>query len=307
MWTVDSKFGDHQKAEIDTVSHMFMNTIYTTGLRGEYNTTGNLGAPRINRIFIDRPETDQFIFTQPYDYVVSPVDRFHFTNTLSPITNLSYNTCGDRTNGEDRLTAKFGVNAGKRLGIGFNVDYLYGRGYYSEQSTSHFKFLLYGSYLGERYQAHLLFSTLDQKVTENGGITNDEYIKHPDSFDDNFATNEIPTVLERNWNRNSNQHIFFTHRYSFGFRKKVKMTDDEIAARKFAMESQKENEALREKQKAQRKAEREGLDFDEDEYEKQSFGGRPDDAKIAGKEPVATEKSTIRDVSASTAGKRLTV
>ena len=96
-------------------------------------------------------------------------------------------------------------------------------------------------------------------------------------------------MLERNWNRNSNQHIFFTHRYSFGFRKKVKMTDDEIAARKFAMESQKENEALREKQKAQRKAEREGLDFDEDEYEKQSFGGRPDDAKIAGKEPVATE------------------
>ena len=160
VWTVDSKFGDRQKAEIDTVSHMFMNTIYTTGLRGEYNTTGNLGAPRINRIFIDRPETDQFIFTQPYDYVVSPVDRFHFTNTLSPITNLSYNTCGDRTNGEDRLTAKFGVNAGKRLGIGFNVDYLYGRGYYSEQSTSHFKFLLYGSYLGERYQAHLISSII---------------------------------------------------------------------------------------------------------------------------------------------------
>ena len=76
VWTVDSKFGDRQKAEIDPVSHMFMNTSYTTGLRGEYNTTGNLGAPRINRIFIDRPETDQFIFTQPYDYVVSPVDKF---------------------------------------------------------------------------------------------------------------------------------------------------------------------------------------------------------------------------------------
>jgi hypothetical protein len=88
------------------------------------------------------------------------------------------------------------VNAGKRLGVGFNVDYLYGRGYYSEQSTSHFKFLLYGSYLGERYQTHLLFTTLDQKVTENGGITNDEYIKHPESFDDNFATNHqrVPSL-----------------------------------------------------------------------------------------------------------------
>ena len=291
VWTVDSRFGDQRKAAVDTVSHMFMNSIFTTGLRGEYNTTGNLGAPRIHRIFIDRPETEQFIFTQPYDYVVSPVDKFHFTNTLSPITNLTYNTAGDRITGEDRLSAKFGVNAGKRLGVGFNVDYLYGRGYYSEQSTSHFKFLLYGSYLGERYQAHLLFSTLDQKVTENGGITNDEYIKHPESFDDNFATNEIPTVLERNWNRNSNQHIFFTHRFSFGFRKKVKMSEEEIAARKFAMESEKENAALHEKEAAKRKAEREGTDFDEEEYEEQSFGGRPDDAKVAGKEPATTEMS----------------
>ncbi|WP_443866185.1 putative porin [Leyella stercorea] len=291
VWTVDSRFGDQRKAAVDTVSHMFMNSIFTTGLRGEYNTTGNLGAPRIHRIFIDRPETEQFIFTQPYDYVVSPVDKFHFTNTLSPITNLTYNTAGDRITGEDRLSAKFGVNAGKRLGVGFNVDYLYGRGYYSEQSTSHFKFLLYGSYLGERYQAHLLFSTLDQKVTENGGITNDEYIKHPESFDDNFATNEIPTVLERNWNRNSNQHIFFTHRFSFGFRKKVKMSEEEIAARKFAMESEKENAALHEKEAAKRKAEREGTDFDEEESAAQSVGGRPDDAKGAGKAPATTEMS----------------
>ena len=189
VWTVDKRFGDIQKAEVDTASHMFPNTIFTTGLRGEYNTTGNLGAPRINRIFVDRPETEQFIFTQPYDYVVTPVENFHFTNTLSPFTNITYNNAGDRTNGEDHFVAKFGVNAGKRIGAGFNFDYLYGRGYYSNQSTSHFKYLMYGSYLGDRYQAHLLFSTLHQKVTENGGITNDEYIRHPESFDDDFATN----------------------------------------------------------------------------------------------------------------------
>lgn len=94
VWTVSRKFGDRIPAQVDTLSHMFMNTIFTTGLRGEYNTTGNLGAPRINRIFIDRPETEQFIFTQPYDYFVTPVDKFQFTNTLSPFTNLTYNTAG---------------------------------------------------------------------------------------------------------------------------------------------------------------------------------------------------------------------
>ncbi len=280
VWTVDQRFGDRRTAEVDTMSYMYPNTIFTTGLRGEYNTTGNLGAPRINRIFINRAETDQFLFTQPYDYVVSPVDQFHFTNTLSPLTNLDYNTAGDRTNGEDRFKAKFAVNAGKRLGVGFNIDYLYGRGYYSNQSTSHFKYLMYGSYIGDRYQAHLIFSTLNQKVTENGGITNDEYIKHPESFNDDYATNEIPTVLEHNWNRNNNTHIFLTHRYSLGFSRKVKMSDEEIEARKFAMASQKENKEQKDMEEARRKAKREGRDFDEKNFKKQTFSGRPTNARV---------------------------
>lgn len=280
VWTVDQRFGDRRQAELDTMSYMYPNTIFTTGLRGEYNTTGNLGAPRINRIFINRAETDQFLFTQPYDYIVSPVDQFHFTNTLSPFTNLDYNTAGNRTNGEDHFKAKFAVNAGKRLGVGFNVDYMYGRGFYSSQSTSHFKYLMYGSYIGDRYQAHLIFSTLTQKVTENGGITNDEYIKHPESFDDNYATNEIPTVLERNWNRNNNLHVFLTHRYNLGFNRKVKMSKEEIEARKFAMASQKENQAQKDLEEARRKAKREGREFDEKKFKKQTFSGRPDNARV---------------------------
>lgn len=292
VWTVDQRFGDRRQAELDTMSYMYPNTIFTTGLRGEYNTTGNLGAPRINRIFINRAETDQFLFTQPYDYIVSPVDQFHFTNTLSPFTNLDYNTAGNRTNGEDHFKAKFAVNAGKRLGVGFNVDYLYGRGFYSSQSTSHFKYLMYGSYIGDRYQAHLIFSTITQKVTENGGITNDEYIKHPESFDDNYATNEIPTVLERNWNRNNNLHVFITHRYNLGFSRKVKMSKEEIEARKFAMASQKENQAQKDLEEARRKAKREGREFDEKKFKKQTFSGRPDNARVVNTSAPTDSTST---------------
>lgn len=295
-WIVSRKFGDRTPVQVDTLSHMFMNTIFTTGLRGEYNTTGNLGAPRINRIFIDRPETEQFIFTQPYDYFVTPVETFQFTNTLSPLTNLTYNTAGNRTNGEDHFTAKFGVNAGKRIGVGFKFDYIYGRGYYQNQSTSHFDYTMYGSYLGDHYQAHLLFSTNHQKVTENGGITNDAYITHPESFDDTYTTSEIPTVLEQNWNRNDNQHIFLTHRYNIGFNRKVKMSEEEIKARKFAIESMKENEALLEKELASKKARREGRVFDEEKFDnKQTYSGRPDDAKIAGDEPADSLTNNISD------------
>lgn len=297
VWTVDSKFGDIRKAEPDTLSHMYMNSIFTTGKYGEYNTLGNVGSPRISRIFIDRNEDGQFIFTHPYDFFVKPVDTFHFTNTLSPFTNLNYNTCGNRTNGEDHFTAKFGVNSGKRLGVGFNFDYIYGRGFYQNQSTSHFNYTMYGSYLGDRYQAHVLMSTNHQKVTENGGITNDYYITHPESFDDDFLSNEIPTVLEQNWNRNDNQHIFFTQRYNVGFNRKVKMTEEEIKARKFAIESKRENDARKK---------REEQENDTDNHERiinaklpgiankglneQTYSGRPDNAKVVGDEPQNINK-----------------
>ena len=287
VWTVDTRFGDRRLAVPDTVPHMFMNSIFTTGMRSEYNTTGNLGAPRINRIVIDRPETGQFIFTQPYDFVVTPVDQFHFTNTLSPFTNIAFNTAGNRTNGEDHLTAKFGVNAGKKLGVGFKFDYLYGRGYYQNQSASHFNYTTYGSYLGDQYQAHLLLSTNHQKVAENGGISDDNYIVHPESYSDNYETSEIPTALSQHWNRNDNQHVFFTHRYNIGFNRKVPMNEDEIKARKFALASKKENEA-------QKKKELTGKEGRKPEEDKPVAQGRPDDAKIMGAEPIAQQKDSNR-------------
>ena len=270
VWTVDEKFGDISPAVPDTLPEMFMNTIFTTGLRGEFNTTGNVGAARQNRIFTDRSDYDDFIFNEPYGYFITHPGDFHFTNTYSPITNLSFNTCGNRTNGEDHFKALFATNAGKRIGLGMKFDYIYGRGYYSDNSSSLSGFTLWGSYLGDRYQAHLLTTLNHQKQAENGGITNDNYITHPESFNDNYTEAEIPTMLSSNWNRNDNQHIFFTHRYSLGFQRKVPMTEEEIKAKKFAMESAKENAARRAKEKAQKEAEEGGNEFGEEDYERQA-------------------------------------
>lgn len=287
VWTIDERFGDRQPAEPDTLSHLFMNTIFTTGMHGEYNTLGNVGSPRINRIFIDRQQSQsQFLFLEPYDFFTKNIGNFHFTNTLSPITNLSFNTCGNRTNGEDHLKGVFAVNAGKQLGMGLHFDYIYGRGYYSNQSTSLTNFTFYSSYLGDRYQAHLVASTNHQKVAENGGITNDDFITHPEIFNESFAEDEIPTVLAQNWNRNDHHHIYLNHRYSFGFNRKVPMTPDEIEARKFAMKAKKENEAAEAKRKARERARRNGEEFDEEEYDReQRSAGRPAEARIMGDAP----------------------
>lgn len=284
VWTIEPRLGFIRKATPDTLSHMFMNTVFTEGLRGEYNTTGNVGTARINRIFIDRKTDEQFAFTSPYDYFITPVEEFHFTNTLSPFTNVSYNTCGDRTEGEDHIVAKFGVNAGKRLGVGMKFNYIYGRGFYDRQGTSLFNYTLFGSYLGDRYQAHLLMSLNRMKVTENGGVTDDNYITHPESFSESFEPSEVPVVLQKNWNRNKNQHVYLTHRFNLGFNRKVPMTQEEIEARKFAIAAKKDSEKRKKDRNKQNGDVRDSNKRNavKETDEEQNLTGRPDDARIVG-------------------------
>ena len=277
-WTLDRKFGDRIFVEPDTIPHLFMNTTFNSGMYGEYNHTGSNYTPRLSRVFINRPESDIFIFTQPYGFVDKRPEKFLFMNTLSPYTNVLYDNCGNKTNGEDHIDAKFAVNAGKRINIGFDLDYAYARGYYSNQSISHFNGILFGSYIGDRYNLHLFFNTSHQKATENGGISNDNYITHPEAFQDSYNENEIPTILSENWNRNDHQHIFLTHRYNIGFYRKVKMTEAELKARQFAMESKKAKEA-----KDGNKLE--GANLGRKEISKPM--GRPEGAKIMGAEPKA--------------------
>ncbi len=276
VWTVDRKFGNVIPTEPDTLHHLFPQSLYNMGKYGEYNTIGNNYSARENRIYIDRKESSSFIFTDHYSFFMRDPDEFQFTNTLSPLTFLTYDNCGDKQNGEDRLDAKFAVNVNKRLGVGFQMTYDYARGYYASQSVSHFNGSLFASYLGDRYNAHFLFSTNHQKATENGGITNDEYIQHPESFTDDYSDNEIPTVLTQNWNRNDNLHLFLSHRYNIGFYRQVPMTEEEIKAREFAKASQQEKE--------QQELKKEGKDAPKGRPT-EAPKGRPEGAAIAGIEP----------------------
>ena len=139
------------------------------------------------------------------------MNEFQFTNTLSPITNLSYHSCGNKQDGEDRLRAYFASNINKISGIGFKLDYLYGRGYYNNQATSLFNGSLYGYYLDDRYNMHAWISVNHMRMGENGGIENDDYITHPEDFTRSYGSRDIPTILSENWNRNEDQTYYLTH------------------------------------------------------------------------------------------------
>ncbi len=295
-WKVDRRFGDVIKAELDTMPHLYQNTVYNTGVYGEYNSIGNNYSSRQNRIFTDRKPFGEFIFVDSYDYTTKAPEDFLFLNTLSPYTNISYDNCGDKQNGEDHIDAKFAVNANKRLGFGFDLDYYYGRGYYQNQNNSNFRASLFSSYRGDRYQMHLLTSFYHRKATENGGITNDNYITHPEQQTTSYSENEIPTVLDDNWNRNNSQHVFFSQRYNLGFYRKVKMTEEEIKARKFAQESAKKKKEKESAEDILRKDDHNGAGRrDDSQGPKKTPMGRPDNARIMGDEPGMKKDSLVND------------
>lgn len=217
VWKVNDTFGDRIKSEIDTMSYQFQNANFTDGVTGQYNTLGNMGSPRISRLYMARKVMSDFIFADPFDFFIVEPGDFYFTNTFSPITNVTYHECGDKTDGEDRITANFAVNAGKKIGLGFKLDYLYGRGYYANQSTSQFNASLFGSYVDDKYEAYLLLGANHLKNAENGGIEDDLYVTNPESLPSKYGSTDIPTVLSKAWTRVYSNNVFFSHRYNLGF------------------------------------------------------------------------------------------
>lgn len=222
MWTLSETLGERTIIPADTASLNFQSTNLVEGMEGHYNYLGNLGTPRLSRIFFERRFSDEpTMFLAPYSSFYVRPDEMRFTNSNIPYTNLTYYKAGSRVNGEDRFKAYFSVNANKRLALGFNIDYLYGRGYYANQAASHFNAGVFASYIGEKYQMQAIYNNHFLKMNENGGITDDRYITRPDEVDDVGGSQYIPTHLENAANRNHNFYLYLTHRYRLGFHREV--------------------------------------------------------------------------------------
>ena len=228
QWKVTRRLGNIVPIPVDTLHAGFQNTNDPAGPTGQYNYLGNLGSPRMSRIFFDRKEESQFFFTDPYDQSVLRPEDVTFTNTFSPYTNLTYYKSFHNRNSEERFKSYFAINANKRLGFGFYIDYLYGRGMYNNQSTAFFNGGLFASYRGDKYDMHFIFNNDNLKMRENGGISDDRYITDPLGMAEGkkqYESTDIPTVLNKVWNHNTSYHTFLTHRYNLGFYKDKEKTD----------------------------------------------------------------------------------
>lgn len=216
-WVVDEIFGNKKPIHVDTLTHAYQNNSLSEGMIGEYNTLGNLGSPRINRIFMNREESQNFIFINPFDQFFVTTDKFRHYNTKSPYLNASYNTCGSKTTGYDNLKVIYSQNIGKKANFGGSYAYMYGQGYYNSQNTGFMNASAWGSYNSDHYGMHFYYQYNTMKMAENGGITDESYITHPENQTIKYGSNDIPTFLDRTWNRQSHHIVFLNHHYNIGF------------------------------------------------------------------------------------------
>ena len=228
QWVLEPRLGTVINAENnDTVVHNFQNFNNTDGYTGEYSLLGNTGSPRYNRIYMNRiDDSGDFMFLRPLSFFRSGgLQEFRFTNTLSPITNLAYHSVGSKINGEDRVRAYFATNINKDAGLGFKIDYLYGRGYYVNSATSSFGATLYGYYRGERYNVHAYANVNHLKMFENGGLEDDKYIREPEKLDQDYSSTDMPVMLQDTWNRNHERNFYLTHKFNLGFYRELEVPD----------------------------------------------------------------------------------
>ncbi|MDR1601750.1 MAG: putative porin [Tannerella sp.] len=215
-----SELGERYIVPMDTDR---MNTAGSTLIEGQgiaVAHTGNIGSPSQSRIFTERRESRDFIFADPYDaYIITPQNG-HFYDTKVPYTNVLYTRAGSSDRMEEQLKMLLTSNFGKKINIGGDFDYIYGRGFYHSNGNKLINYRLFGSYRSDRYEASAHLRNFNMVSSENGGLSNDRYVTHPDEFADGkrkIDTKSYPTRLTGTWNRVRGKDLFLSQRYNLGF------------------------------------------------------------------------------------------
>jgi hypothetical protein len=203
QWTINTNTGLPDIIQPDTLHHSFHNVHLTEGMFGTYSHLGNMGSPRLSRLWFEREQPDDFIFDAPFDFWIKDATDFRFTDAKTPHTSIDYYKGGNRRTGEERIKGYFAANFSRKVGIGFDMDYLLGRGRYENQATSMFDARLYTYYRGDIYHMYVSLNRDNVKVAENGGIHDLLYITAPEAMAQGsrqYSPEDIPFRLYYNWN-----------------------------------------------------------------------------------------------------------
>ena len=226
-WHITERTGEIIAGNPDTLQTDFTNRQLVEGQGRSMQYLGNLGLPAQSRVYFERPERTNFMFMDNFNIYTKSPKTFDFINTKIPHSNISYISAGGRQVKEERLTGGISVNFGKKLNVGFDVDYLYARGFYHSQSAKHLDWVFYGSYISDRHRFHAFINPVDYTNAENGGITDDRWITDPKTMGENRGVRSlnIPTVMENTWNHMKGTRYYLNYRYNLGFERETNKLD----------------------------------------------------------------------------------
>ena len=226
-WRITERTGEIVAGNPDTLLTDFPNRQLVEGQGISMQYLGNLGLPAQSRFYFERPDRSDFLFMDNFNIYTKSPETFDFINTKIPYSNLSYITAGSRPVREERLTGGISVNFGRKLNIGFDVDYLYARGFYHSQAAKHLDWVFYGSYISDRHRLHTFVNLANYTNAENGGITDDRLITDPQSVNGNrtIQTLQIPTIMENTWNHMKGGRYYLNYRYNLGFERETDKLD----------------------------------------------------------------------------------
>ena len=226
QFIINTKTGIPEEIQPDTLHHSFHNAHLTEGYFGTYSHLGNMGSPRLSRLWFEREQPKDFIFDAPYDFWIKDAADFRFTDAKTPHVSIDYYKGGNKRTGEEHIKGYFAANFNKRSGIGFDLDYQLGRGRYANQSTSMFDARLYTYWRGDIYQMYVSANKDNIKVAENGGIYNLLYIRNPEAMAEGrkqYSPEDIPFRMYGNWNNIKRTQGLFNQELSI--RKTTQHTD----------------------------------------------------------------------------------
>ena len=217
VWRLHPQSGDRIIMPMDTLKYNFQQTTLPDGYSVAGGYLAPIGSPFISKIFFDRKESSQFPFYDAYQPYNKDPDKQVFYNTRVPYAKLDYYFAGSRQQKEERFKALLTTNFNKCLNVGLEGDNINARGFYNSQANKHSDWRIFGNYLSDKIEVHIIASTATIRHFENGGITDDRFIREPESIGQSFSSTDIPVKFTNTWNKLKTNHLFFSGKYNLGY------------------------------------------------------------------------------------------
>ncbi|MBD8346757.1 putative porin [Dysgonomonas sp. HGC4] len=219
-WNIDPRLGERIPIPMDTMLYGFHRESLVEGQGLAIGYLGNWGSPAYSKLFIEQDDASLFQFLDPYKFYYKTPGNQRFLSTKQPYSNIMYQSGGSRQSKEERFTGEISISFNKNLTVGFDIDYVYSRGFYQYNPDKQINYDFYTAYISDKYQMHAFVANNNFTHSENGGITEDGYLNGTDKENvgkDN--TMSFQTHLSETWNYLRGKHLYMTNKYNLGYEK----------------------------------------------------------------------------------------